>query len=177
MKGNNDIFCFIQFKIIEDIYCEYFVVGVDIIEINIFNFISILQVDYVIEVYVYELNKVVVVIVWCVIDFFLQQNFEWLCFVVGVIGLFNKILLLLLDVNDFGYCVVIFDEVVVFYSEQINGFFDGGVDLLFVEIIFDIFNVKVVFFVIEIIFVECGQCWFIIIFGIIIDVSGCIFLG
>ena len=57
MKGNNDILCLTQPKIIEDIHREYLAAGADIIETNTFNSTSISQADYATEAYVYELNK------------------------------------------------------------------------------------------------------------------------
>lgn len=45
-KGNNDLLVFSKLEVIVVIYNVYFEVGVDIIEINIFNFMIIVMVDY-----------------------------------------------------------------------------------------------------------------------------------
>lgn len=54
---------------------------------------------------------------------------------------------------------------------------EGGVDLILIEIVFDIFNVKVVVFVVKTEFEVLGVELLIMIFGIIIDVFGCMFFG
>lgn len=54
---------------------------------------------------------------------------------------------------------------------------DGGVDILLVEIIFDILNVKVVFFVIDMLMEEWGLDFLIMVLGMIIDVFGRILFG
>ena len=172
MKGNNDILCLTQPKIIEDIHREYLAAGADIIETNTFNSTSISQADYATEAYVYELNKAAAAIARRATDFFSQQNPERPRFVAGAIGPLNKTLSLSPDVNDPGYRAVTFDEVVASYSEQINGLLDGGADLLLVETIFDTLNAKAALFAIETIFAERGQRWPIIISGTITDASG-----
>lgn len=177
LKGNNDLFMLIQLDIICGVYIVYLEVGVDLVEINIFNFICISQVDYYFEYFVYEFNCVGVVLVCVVCDVMEVKMLYKLCFVIGVFGFISCIVLLLLDVNDLGFCNVSFEEFVVNYIELVCGLIDGGVDLIMVEMIFDMFNVKVVLFVLVELFCECGGWLLVMIFGIIIDCFGCIFLG
>lgn len=54
---------------------------------------------------------------------------------------------------------------------------DGGVDLIFIEIIFDVLNVRVVFMGVKFVFLKRGKNLLVIIFGIIVDKSGRILLG
>lgn len=129
------------------------------------------------EEYVYEINFKVVQVVCRVVDEFMVKNLECFWFVVGVIGLINCMALLFFDVNDFGYWVVIFDELWDNYYEQAKGFMDGGVDFFFIEIVFDMFNVKVVFFVIDLLYEEWGRELFVMVLGMIMDVSGRMLLG
>lgn len=56
--------------------------------------------------------------------------------------------------------------------EVICGLIDGGVDIILIEIVFDIFNCCVVIFVVCCYFIDYDIELFIMIFGIIIDVSG-----
>lgn len=112
-----------------------------------------------------------------VVDEFIVKIFDKFCFVVGVFGLINCIVLILFDVNDLGKCNVIFDEFVEVYSEFIEVFIEGGVDLIMFEIIFDIFNVKVVVYVVELVFEKLGILLFVMVFGMIIDVLGCMLFG
>lgn len=175
-QGNNDLLILIQFVVIEEIYYCYVKVGVDIVEMNMFFLIIIVQVDYGFEVVVYDLNFYGVWLVWQVLDCVIVED-GCLCWVVGVLGLINCMVLISLDVNNFGYCVVIFDDLCVVYVEQICGLIDGGVDLILIEMIFDMLNVKVVIFVCEEVFV-CNNLWLLVmILGMIIDLLGCMLLG
>lgn len=176
-KGNNDFLLFIWLDIICEIYWQYLEVGVDIIEMNIFFGIWIVQVDYYFEFVVYDINYYGVKIVKEVVDEFIVVNFEKLCFVVGFIGLINCMVFIFLDVNDLGFWVIIFDELVDVYKQQVNVLMDGGVDILLVEMVFDIFNVKVVLYVIDEVFELCKVSLLIMVLGIIIDQSGCILMG
>ena len=149
MKGNNDILCLTQPKIVEDIHREYLAAGADIIESNTFNATSISQADYAMEEFVYELIKAAASIACRAAIDFNEQHPDKPRFVAGAIGPLNKTLSLSPDVNDPGYRAVTFDEVVEIYSEQINGLLDGGADLLLVETIFDTLNAKAALFAIE----------------------------
>ncbi len=172
MKGNNDILCLTQPKIVEDIHREYLAAGADIIETNTFNATSISQADYAMEEIVYELNKAAASLAKRAATDFTSQDPDRPRFVAGAIGPLNKTLSLSPDVNDPGYRAVTFDEVVESYTEQINGLLDGGADLLLVETIFDTLNAKAALFAIETIFAERGRRWPIIISGTITDASG-----
>lgn len=177
LKGNNDLLLLICLQIVVDIYIVYLLVGVDLVEINMFNVILVSQVDYYLEYLVYELNKVGVVVVCVCCDVVEVIMLDKLCFVIGVIGFISCIVLISLDVNDFGFCNISFDELCDIYCEVIEGLIDGGVDIFMVEIIFDMFNVKVVLYVLEEVFDVCGVWLLVMIFGIIIDVFGCILFG
>lgn len=175
IKGNNELLLFMQLQIICEIYDQYFVVGVDIVEINMFGVMIVVQVDYGMEDFVVEMNVVLVKFVCELVVKYVML--DKLCFVVGVIGLMLKMVSILLDVNDLGVCNVMFDELCMVYYQQVKVLFDGGVDLFFVEMIFDMLNVKVVLFVFDELFEDIGECLLIMILGIVIDVLGWILLG
>lgn len=124
-----------------------------------------------------EINFVVVKLVCVCVDEWIVCMLEKLCYVVGVFGLINCMVFIFLDVNDLVFCNIIFDGLVVVYWEFIKVLVEGGVDLILIEIVFDIFNVKVVVFVVKMEFEVLGVELLIMIFGIIIDVFGCMFFG
>ena len=70
-------------------------------------------------------------------------------FVAGSIGPTNRTASLSPDVNDPAYRAVSFDNLVDCYSEQILGLIEGGVDILFIETIFDTLNAKAALFAID----------------------------
>ncbi|MEL7222869.1 MAG: homocysteine S-methyltransferase family protein, partial [Bacteroidota bacterium] len=172
LKGNNDILCLTQPKIVEDIHREYLEAGADIIETNTFNSTSISQADYGAEALVYDLNVAAAQIAKKATNAYNQLTPEKPRFVAGAIGPLNKTLSLSPDVNDPGFRATNFDEVASSYTEQINGLLDGGADILLVETIFDTLNAKAALFAIETVFEERGQRWPIIISGTITDASG-----
>lgn len=112
----------------------------------------ILMEDYDMVSFSCEINFELVKFVCGVCDEFEVKDLSKLCYVVGVFGLMLKICFILLDVNDFGYCNINFDKLVVVYVELILVLMEGGVDFILIEIIFDMFNVKVVLFVVEEVF-------------------------
>ncbi len=57
LKGNNDILCLTQPKIVQEIHEAYFKAGADIVETNTFNANSISQLDYGMEAFSYEINR------------------------------------------------------------------------------------------------------------------------
>lgn len=177
LKGNNDLLVFSKFEVICEIYDVYFEVGVDIIEINIFNLMIIVMVDYQMEFLLVEINFVVVKLVCVSVDVWMVCMLEKLCYVVGVFGLINCIVFILFDVNDLVFCNIIFDQLVVVYCEFIWVLVEGGVDLILIEMVFDILNVKVVIYVVKEELEVLGVDLLLMIFGIIIDVFGCMFFG
>lgn len=122
--------------------------------------------------YLCDINIVVVKVVCKVVDVYIEKILDKLCFVVGVFGLINCIVFILLDVNDLGKCNVMFDELVEVYSEFIEVLIEGGVDFIMFEIIFDMLNVKVVVYVVDSVFEKLNVILFVMVLGIIIDVLG-----
>lgn len=136
----------------------------------------ILQVDYGIEVLVYVMNCEGVRLVCEVVDEFEVCDGKK-CWVVGSVGFINCIVIFFFDVEWFEFCNVIYDDFVVVYLEVIIGLMEGGVDLLFIEMVFDMLNVKVVLFVVQDVFVVQGCELLVMFLGIIIDVLGCMLSG
>lgn len=137
LKGNNDLLSLTQPQIITEIHKEYLDAGADILETNTFSSTRIAQADYGMEALAYELN---VASAKCAREAIKQSGKT--AWVAGAIGPLNKTLSLSPDVNNPGYRAVTFDEVAAAYTEQIKGLYNGGVDLLLIETIFDTLNAK-----------------------------------
>ena len=176
VKGNNDLLCITQPRIIIDIHKQYLQAGADIIETNTFSSTSIAQADYDMQSLAYELNVAAAKCARTAIEEFFQSpesNGKAGAYVAGAIGPLNKTLSLSPDVNNPGYRAVTFDEVVEAYYEQISGLVDGGVDVLLIETIFDTLNAKAAIFAIKKYFRETGKEELpIMISGTITDASG-----
>lgn len=176
LKGNNDLLCLTQPKIIKDIHKEYLRAGADIIETNTFNAQRISLADYYMEDLAYEINVAAATIARQAIEEFLAEEklkgHEPTCYIAGAIGPMNKTLSLSPDVNDPGYRAVSFDEVADAYYTQISGLCKGGVDLLLIETIFDTLNAKAAIYAIDKYFRENNTVKPIMISGTITDASG-----
>ena len=153
VKGNNDLLCITQPKIIIDIHKQYLAAGANIIETNTFSSQCISMADYGMEKLSYELNLAAAKCARTAIDEFLSspegRGREGACFVAGSIGPLNKTLSLSPDVNNPGYRALTFDEAVNAYYEQVSGLVTGGVDLILIETIFDTLNAKAAIFAIK----------------------------
>ncbi|HEU6449417.1 MAG TPA: methionine synthase [Verrucomicrobiae bacterium] len=155
LKGLNDLLNVTQPEIIEDIHRQYLEAGADIIETNTFNSQSISLADYGMESLAYELSKAGAECARRAVENFQKQTGK-IGFVAGSIGPTTKTSSISTDVHNPGARGTNYDELVVAYSEQINGLLDGGADLLLVETIFDTLNARAAFFAIEKIFDERG---------------------
>lgn len=143
VKGNNDLLCITQPKIIEGIHLQYLEAGADIIETNTFSSTRIAMADYEMQSLAHELNIAAAQCARKAVTDFLKKNpAAGPRFVAGAIGPLNKTLSLSPDVNNPGFRAVTFEEVVTAYEEQISGLVEGGVDLLLIETIFDTLNAK-----------------------------------
>lgn len=170
IKGNNDLLCITQDKIIEAIHREYLKAGADIIETNTFNANALSLADYQMEALAYEINKAAAEIARRSVAEF--QSKEKPRFVAGAIGPTNRSLSLSPDVENPGKRAVSFQQVFQAYYDQTRGLLDGGVDLLMVETIFDTLNAKAALFAIETLFDERQIKIPVIISGTITDASG-----
>lgn len=147
LKGNNDLLCITRPDIIEEIHYQYLEAGADLIETNTFNAQVISLADYHMETLAYELNVEAARCARRAVDRFMKGHpLAGKRFVAGAVGPTNRTASLSPDVNDPGYRAITYDQLVVAYSEQINGLLDGGVDALLIETIFDTLNAKAALF-------------------------------
>ncbi|MFL6589950.1 MAG: methionine synthase [Chthoniobacterales bacterium] len=81
------------------------------------------------------------------------------------------------DVNDPSFRAVTFDQIRKAYAEQAAALLDGGVDLLFIETIFDTLNAKAAIAAITDLFQRTGKSVPLVISGTVTDRSGRILSG
>ena len=177
LMGNNDILSITRPDIISEIHESYLQAGADLIETNTFNANSISQADYQMEHMVYDLNLESAKIAKEISDRFTKSNPSKPRFVCGAIGPTNQTASMSPDVSDPGHRNVDFDQLVDAYKEQAKGLFDGGVDILMIETVFDTLNCKAALFAIQSLFKEIGKKIPVIVSGTITDASGRLLSG
>jgi 5-methyltetrahydrofolate--homocysteine methyltransferase len=143
IKGNNDILCITQPRIIIDIHRQYLDAGADILETNTFSAQVISMADYQMEQYSYDINVAAAQCAKTAVAEYMQANPDSTAkYVAGAIGPMNRTLSLSPDVNNPGYRAMTFDQAMEAYYTQVKGLVDGGVDLILIETIFDTLNAK-----------------------------------
>jgi 5-methyltetrahydrofolate--homocysteine methyltransferase len=146
MKGNNDILCLTQPKIIQEIHEKYLEAGADIIETNTFNANAISQDDYSASDLVYEINYEAARIARLACEKFSDDKPRY---VAGSMGPTNQTASMSPDVNNPGYRKKYFDDFVAAYKEQARGLIEGGADILLIETITDTLNCKAAIYAIN----------------------------
>lgn len=172
LKGNNDLLSLTRPEIIQQIHREYLEAGADIIETNTFSGTWIAQADYGLESAVYDINFHGAKIAREVADEFTKLTPNQPRFVAGSIGPTNRTASISPDVNDPGFRVITFDELVNAYTAQTEALLDGGCDLLLVETVFDTLNAKAALFAIDEVFEKRNVRVPIMVSGTITDQSG-----
>jgi len=172
IKGNNDLLCLTQPKIIQDIHEEYLEAGADIIETNTFNANDISLADYQMQDLTYEINLAAAKIAKAAADKYSFKNPDKPRFVAGVLGPTNKTASMSPDVNDPGFRAVSFDDLKNIYLKQAKALLDGNVDVFLVETIFDTLNAKAALFALEELFEQEKKKIPVMVSGTITDASG-----
>jgi len=175
LKGNNDILVLTRPDVIDAIHTAYLEGGADIIETNTFNGTWISQSDYELQAdeEVYAINKTAAELAKKSVDKFLVANPDaGPRFVAGAIGPTNKTLSVSPSVENPAFRGITYDEVVDAYYKQAGALLDGGVDLFFVETIFDTLNAKAAVYALEELFKDRNIRIPVFISGTIVDMSG-----
>jgi 5-methyltetrahydrofolate--homocysteine methyltransferase len=172
LKGCNDLLSLTRPDIIEDIHRKYFEAGADIVETNTFNSTSVSMGEYGLEGEVYAINKAAAELARRAADDFTARDPEKPRFVAGSIGPTSRTASLSPDVNNPGFRAITFDELATSYREQIEGLYDGVVDLLMPETTFDTLNLKACLFAISQFFDDRGIELPVMISATITDASG-----
>lgn len=171
-KGNNDLLSLTQPHIINEIHEAYLNAGADIIETNTFNGTRISQNDYGLSEYVYEMNFNAARIAKKAAEKFTKINPEKPRFVAGAMGPTNKTASMSPKVTDPGFRNITFDQLCNDYYEQAKALWEGGVDILLVETIFDTLNAKAAIFAINKLQQETDTKIPVMVSGTIADASG-----
>ena len=151
LKGNNDLLNLTQPALIQSIHEAYLSAGADIIETNTFNSTSISQTDYGldrVEKAVFDLNFQGAKLAKAAALKFSQANPDKPRYVAGILGPTSRTASISPDVNRPAYRNVLFDELVMSYTEAMDALIKGGADILLVETIFDTLNAKAALFAI-----------------------------
>ncbi len=172
LKGNNDLLSLTRPDIIKDIHAAFFEAGADIVETNTFSGTSIAQLDYGLENYAYDINFHGAKIAKEIAIEFTKREPSKPRFVAGSVGPTNRTASISPDVNDPGYRNVNFEQLQIAFQEQVKALVDGGVDILFVETIFDTLNAKAALYAISQVFKEIKKSLPVMVSGTITDASG-----
>ena len=172
LRGNNDLLCLTQPRLVRDIHAQYLDAGADIIETNTFNSTSVALADYGMEELARELNVAAARLATEAAREWEDKDPSRPRFVAGVLGPTNKTASLSPDVNDPGYRAITFDALVGAYKEALDGLLEGGIDLVLVETVFDTLNAKAALLAIESTFEARGERLPLIVSGTITDASG-----
>jgi 5-methyltetrahydrofolate--homocysteine methyltransferase len=172
LKGNNDLLSLTRPDVIDQIHRAYLAAGADIIETNTFNATSISMADYDMQPFVYEMNFVAAQLARKAADDFTSQTPDKPRFVAGSIGPTNKTTSMSPDVENPMYRSVSFNEMKNSYKEQIIALIEGGVDILFIETIFDTLNAKAAVLAAEEVADESGKATPIILSVTLSDKAG-----
>jgi 5-methyltetrahydrofolate--homocysteine methyltransferase len=170
LKGNNDLLSLTKPSVISEIHRSFLEVGADIVATNTFNATRISQSDYGTESFVREINFEAARIARQGADYFSSDGKQK--YVAGAIGPTNKTCSISPDVNDAGYRAITFAELRDAYKEQVEGLFEGGVDIFLVETIFDTLNAKAALVAINEVMVSRGVKMPVMVSGTITDASG-----
>ena len=172
LKGNNDLLSITRPDIVKAVHQAYFDAGSDIIETNTFSATTVAQSDYQLQHVAREINFIAAQIAREVADQETLRTPNKPRFVAGAIGPTNRTASISPDVNRPGFRNITFEELVVSYSEAVDGLVQGGVDILLVETVFDTLNCKAAIFAIKEYFEKHAVELPIIVSGTITDASG-----
>lgn len=172
LKGANDLLCLTKPHIIKNIHQAYLAAGADIIETNTFGATSIALSDYQLSHLATEINYEAAKLARVVCDEMMQKTPEKPRFAAGAIGPTNRTASISPDVNNPGARNITFSELVLAYTQAVDGLVRGGVDILLIETIFDTLNAKAAIYAVKKYFDDHHIELPIIISGTITDASG-----
>lgn len=142
LKGNNDVLVLTRPDIISAIHRRYLEAGADIITTNTFSSQVVSQKEYGLTELVDQLNRKAVFLARAEADRMTALTPDQPRFVVGDVGPTSKMLSMSEDVNDPASRAITFDQLEAAYLQQIRILFEGRVDAILVETIFDTLNAK-----------------------------------
>jgi len=193
LKGSLELLNLTRPEIIEEIHTEYLGAGADIIETNTFSATTVGLHDFLFEgepnrgrkdqdffqrviddvdlrALVREINLSAAAIARRVADRAGETGTRR--FVGGSIGPLPVTASISPDVGDPAFRAVTFDQLRQTYSDQISALVEAGVDVLFVETIFDTLNGKAALFAVAEVFEKTGHKVPLVVSGTITDRAG-----
>src|SRR6059058_3016835 len=194
LKGAIELLLLTKPEAVERVHEEYLRAGADVIETNTFSATAIGLHEFLfagkpnngrkdpeffkrvindadLRDTVHEINSVAVGMAREAADRVSNETGEQR-FVAGALGPLPVTASLSPDVNDPGFRAVTFDQIKQSYRDQIDALLAGGVDLLFVETVFDTLNAKAALFAIAEAFEKNARNVPLIVSGTITDRSG-----
>src|SRR6266404_8113260 len=194
LKGCLELLNLNQPQVIEQIHAEYLEAGADIIETNTFNATTIGLHDFLFQgepkrgrkdqeffqrvvddvdlrTLIREMNLSAATIALHAADRAMDKT-GVSCLVGGSIGPLPVAASMSPDVNDPGFRAVTFDQLRQTYFDQISAVVEGGVDLLFVETVFDTLNGKAALFAAADVFEKTGRKLPLVVSGTVTDKAG-----
>src|SRR5947209_9665508 len=194
LKGSLELLNMIQPQVIEQIHQEYLAAGADIIETNTFSGTTIGLHDFLFQEepkhgrkdqeffqrviddpelrsLVHEMNLAAAKIARRAADDATNKTGAQR-FVGGSLGPLPVAASISPDVGDPGFRAVTFDQLRQSYFDQVIALIEGGIDLLFVETVFDTLNGKAALVAIEAAFEKAGRKVPLVISGSVTDRAG-----
>jgi 5-methyltetrahydrofolate--homocysteine methyltransferase len=194
LKGSLELLLLTKPEIVEQIHTQYLESGADIIETNTFSATTIGLHDFLfsgeapvggkdqkffqhvvddvdLRSLVREMNVTAATIARRAADRIADQT-GIRRFVAGSMGPLPVAASISPDVNDPAFRAVSFDQLKQTYFDQAKALFEGGVDLLLVETIFDTLNAKAALFAISEVFEQARKKLPLMISGTVTDRSG-----
>jgi 5-methyltetrahydrofolate--homocysteine methyltransferase len=169
-EGCNDYLVLTRPQIVEEIHTSFMEVGCNVLETDTFNASRLRLAEYDLADKLYELNYAAAQIARRVADRY--NTPENPRFVAGSMGPTGK----LLSSEDPALSDLTFDELADVFAEQAKPLVEGGVDLLIVETMFDMLELKAAIFGIRKYFRESGR-WVPIQAQVTLDTAGRMLFG
>src|SRR5579859_7387504 len=135
-EGCNDYLALTRPDVIEEIHTSFMDVGCDVLETDTFNASRLRLAEYDLADKVHELNLAAAQIARRVADRYSTP--EKPRFVAGSMGPTGK----LLSSEDPALSDITFDQLAAIFGEQARSLVEGGVDLLIIETMFDMLELK-----------------------------------
>ncbi|MBP3425674.1 MAG: methionine synthase [Rikenellaceae bacterium] len=155
LKGCNDLLVMTAPNIVGEIHSRYLEAGADIIETCSFNANAVSLADYGLAEYAYEMAREAARVARAAADKYTTS--ECPRFVAGSMGPTNRTSSIASDLNNPAAREISFDRLEAAYYDQARGLWDGGVDALLVETVFDTLNCKAALKAIDRLATERGE--------------------
>jgi len=146
LEGCNEYLVISKPEAIAKVHRDFLSAGADVIETDTFGAASVVLAEYDLSDRAYEINKIAAEIAKGVaVEFSTPEKPR---FVAGSMGPGTKL-------PSIGH--ITYDELLAAYTEQAEGLYDGGVDLMLVETCMDVLQIKAALNAIEAVFAKKGD--------------------